>query len=793
MLCDRQFSATTGKPQADLIRASVIASRFGGRRVGGREPVRKLREHFNENAALRNDAFWAELAFMDEVSPSDDGRRRLRHAQHEGLAGHLTEADRPWIETALVDECRPERRTVALHAWIDAWIRRGRVETELDAIRADLKEHRLLGGILVERTAPSEPDEELKNMEREHECWERTQACREAQHLEDWQKWRDNLLANPDGAFSADERQTTVSGLYSWLSDYSQLSATEQTQDRFNQWNKDALTQVFSRDIADRAEKAFRAHWRATPPVLWSARPDDERGSIRYDWIHGLTGVSAEAATPGWTASLSPSEARTAVAYATIEMNGFAPFITDLAKSHPTEVEEVIGGEMSAELSVGGDHIHLSTLQNLTYSDLNLKQLLIPRLIAELKSWPTDLTVDTEPHWTRHLDSVLRILTETNEVIDRETVARECADRYEADSQGALALVWLKGLFQFDAIQGAQVLIRELEGGNAAGSVDRTIETFAALFGDRDAVAFEVEDPAQRAHLLGQLVQYAYAFVRPEDDQIHEGVYSPNVRDNAETTRAFLLSKLRDTPGPDARRVLLELADEDDFAHLADRLRFQARQRAAIDAEFPPFDLANVIALDTRHEAPPRDSNGLFTVMMDRLDDLAHDLAHDDFTNRPTLRGIGTELEMQRNLAREIRQRANGVYKVTREEEVADNKHPDIRLSVANRDLKTAIEVKIADNWTPTELKGALENQLAGQYLRHSNCTAGCLLLTYHGRKKWWVQPETRKRMTFSELVALLNDKARDIENESAHGVRIAVFGLDLTGPPLPRTRPGGS
>ena len=51
-------------------------------------------------------------------------------------------------------------------------------------------------------------------------------------------------------------------------------------------------------------------------------------------------------------ASLSPCEARTA-AYATIEIGGFAPFVADLASSHPAEVEEVIGGKVSAELSVG--------------------------------------------------------------------------------------------------------------------------------------------------------------------------------------------------------------------------------------------------------------------------------------------------------------------------------------------------------------------------------------------------------------------------------------------------------
>ena len=787
MLCHRQLSETAEMLDSDLIRASVIASRFGEGKPSGREPIRKLRAHFNMNAALRNDAFWAELAFMDEVSPSDD-LLRLHHAEEEGIAGSLTEADRSWLETALADECQPERRAVALHALIGLWYQRGQAATELDAIRAYLKGHRLLGQILEERTAPREPNERFEKIVRDRQRRTREEACREAQRLEKWREWRDELLADPDDAFSAEKWRATVSSLYSWL------GANEPTRNRFNRWDKEALVQAFRRDIADRAETAFRALWRIAPPVLWSARPSDEKSSIRPDWIHGLTGVSAEASNPGWTASLSSSEARTAAAYATIEINGFAPFITDLVKSHPTEVEEVMGGEVSAELRMDGDHSHLRTLQNLAYSDSSLKQILIPRLITELQSWPTDFTVDTEPHWAHHLDGALRILNEANDVAGRETIVRECADRYKAAPLGALALVWLKGLFQFDAARGAQVLIRSLEDGKAAGSADRAIKTFAALFGDRGAVAFEVMDLAQRARLLGQLVRYAYAFVRREDDQVHEGAYTPNTRDNAETARNFLLSMLLDTPGPDAWRVLLELADEDDFAHFADRLRFQARQRAALDAEFPPFDPADVIALDTRHEAPPRDRDGLFAVMMDRLDDLEHDLAHHDFTIRLTLRGIRKESEIQPFLARWFLDRANDAYVVTREEQVADGKHTDIRLSVVNGDLKAVVEVKIADNnWTLTDLEQALRKQLVGQYLRHSICKAGCLLLTYHGRKRNWVHPETRKRLTFPELVALLNDKARVIETDSMHDVRIAAFGLDLTDPPLASVHPGSS
>ena len=146
---------------------------------------------------------------------------------------------------------------------------------------------------------------------------------------------------------------------------------------------------------------------------------------------------------------------------------------------------------------------------------------------------------------------MLRILSEATDDADRAAIAQECASRYEANSLGALALAWLRGLFRFDSVRGARVLIRELDSGKDANSADRAIETLAALFGDdRSAVAFEVEDAARRAHLLGQLVRYAYAFVRREDDQVHEGVYTPNTRDHAQTARHFLLSMLLDTPDP---------------------------------------------------------------------------------------------------------------------------------------------------------------------------------------------------------------------------------------------------
>ena len=72
-----------------------------------------------------------------------------------------------------------------------------------------------------------------------------------------------------------------------------------------------------------------------------------------------------------------------------------------------------------------------------------------------------------------------------------------------------------------------------------------------------------------------------------------------------------------------------------------------------------------------------------------------------------------------------------------------------------------------------------------GQYLRHNTCKAGCLLLTYDGKKTYWIHPATKKHLKFIDLVAYLNEKARTLEVENLHKIRLTVFGLDLTDPTL--------
>lgn len=249
-------------------------------------------------------------------------------------------------------------------------------------------------------------------------------------------------MADPETAFAPDNLSQTVAHLYEWL------RKRTGGRNRYNVWNVDALRQAFGDDIATRATEAFRAHWRLEGPTLWSQRPAEERNSTPWKWIYGLCGLAAEASSPEWAARVTPGHARIAAAHATVELNGFPAWLKDLAAAHPAEVDAVLGSEITAELAVGADHSHLPTLQDVTYADHAVKRLFAPRLIVSLTAWPSKFPNDEAgQRWAHHLDQVVRILDESSTGQDRSTIAAECERRFVTDPIGALAQIWLRGLF----------------------------------------------------------------------------------------------------------------------------------------------------------------------------------------------------------------------------------------------------------------------------------------------------------------------------------------------------------
>jgi hypothetical protein len=778
LLCTRQLQSAHMEHGDQMIRASVIAHRFGFDSVGDAETMTSLRLQLNNCTARREAAFWHEVTLMDYLCPdADDWNRQYNVLQH-GTITNFKETDRPWLESALVNTQKPLFRSIALHGLLKIWAYQNRPSDYLVSLNNMVKDSVHLNELLSKNA-------QIPESNFQEDEWQVNARVRRAQNekndherLSEWVRWRDELIANPVRALLPANALNTLAAAHNWL------RTSQPTNSRWNVWNKKALVDVFGTSIADQLSKAFQDFWRTQKPQVWSQRQPEQRNSTSNYFLYGLSGLAAESETLNWATKLTSTDARLAVVYATLELNGFSDWLTEVAIAKPSEVIEVLGEELEFEISKCIEYEHLPTLQNLIYANVIIKNILSPKCVQLFLNWPTPQSTDEQicGHIARHINQLASYLNETVLDVDRAEISAHCRRKHELAGQKSVSLAWLEALFLFDFVQGVEMLESQF----LNSEYQFGIEALTRIFGDRNGFSFVSLDSPQRASALGKLVKKAYAHIKPEDDNHHDGIYTPNARDHAENARSHLLSLLFQTPGQAARDELLALALEPALSDASDRLRLLARERAAIDSEFSAFSTTDIASLDKSFEAPVYDRDGLFSVMVDRLDDLAHDVAHHDFTDRATLRCIGNEIEMQRTLALRLESISNGMYAVSREDEVADQKRTDIRLVAIRGGNKAAIEIKLADKrWTLADLEKSLRHQLVGQYLRHTDSKAGCLLLTYDGRRKFWIHGKTQKRFNFEEMIAYLNTVAANIEAEQSGTVRLTVVGLDLRDPPL--------
>jgi len=683
--------------------------------------------------------------------------------------------DLSWLYDDLVHRSAEADQRIALSAIVAVLQNARELQAKVDHLRLLVKDSRTLTEDLEAYIAPSPADTESRRMRSQLKAHNRRVAEREEKNKLSWLKFRDDLQKNPDqlrdprcvNSWAASE--VRLWHLTRWL----QRRTGAHDYNAPREWGK--LQEGFGGEVAEAYRDGMQCFWRATKPE----RPKRKKGgavTVKCSTILAFGAVGLEAAEdPEWTLRLSDGEAARAAQHGCLSEQGYPEWIEALIVSHPQVVLSVLIRCISREwLSPPpGRSDFLSRYSSPTFPvQPPVQQVLFQRLVGR------------EPRDLAKLDYALRIVKNLHldeaQIIKLVRVARRRFAQHVAAERNGHALRYLALLLLLDVNHAIDDLATWLADGNAQEGQSRAEDTLGALFDRHDPIISSALDHAS-VPTLERLLRLAYFYIRPEQDIVHEGVYSPGVRDNAESARNLILRAILDRPGPDAYRALRRIADGPEFALRAERFRELARGKAEHDAEPPAWNAAEVAGFERQHTAPVKTGTDLLRIVMSVLSDIQFQLKKGDVSSRPLLQRAKDEDEVQNWLVEQMNYRSRGRFNAYREAQVAGGNKPDVIVSSTAAQCEVGVEVKHGGKgWTLRQLEKALRLQLAQDYLKPPTRRDGIFLVTHHGQRRWR-DPESNRLMTFETLIRWLEGIAEMLVENDSGPIEVKCFGIDAS------------
>ena len=757
------------------LHASVLALRLHNREYSNDEVHEALHERLrnlsaDENARL----FWAKDSLVQSLHAIPDPWKRLAEVTlHDRFVELRAERDLDWIKGALGDTARSENdRGMLLEAAMRLAPHHEQWRDHVSGLKPLVTDQPSLLAAIDERLTPSEHDKELERWEKKEAEQKKQQERQDANDKASWiQFWRE-VAKRPESAFSSEHSWNTAWNLWRAMSHDGEDS-------RASGWNRRFIEEQFGRETADRLRCTLMNIWREDHPTLPSKRPEDKRDTYLVRWQLGLAALYAEAEDSSWATKLTEEEAKLAVRFAPIQLNGLPNWMESLVDVHPDAVDAILGNELSWELKRDPRaHDHSMLLQNISYAPEPVAKLFLPRL----REWlDEDGNAGDSGEGTERLRQVIGVMLKHGDEDTHAHVLAVARERLQDELPEKLAFVWLPTLMRVDPELGVSAFedrIRTVE----PGARSEAVKWFSVLFGDpHDAI--NLKTPVFTPQLLLRLLRLAYSHVRPGDDVEHEGVYSSDIRDYAERARNGIVNALFEAKGEEGWAAKMEMANDQLCAHFKDYILAVSEEHWAQEIDSVALDQAQAVELEKTSEAPASTNEAVFALMNDRLADL-NDLLLSDMSPRDVWAGITDEKGMRREIARELNHAANGLYKVDQEAVTADEKETDIRLRSVVSEHEAVIELKRADGRSARDLRNTIYDQLVNKYLAAENRRSGCLLVTLAKDRKW-KHPDNGTLIGPEELKSILRQEAKRVEEEMGGKVALSVHLLDLR-PRLP-------
>ena len=738
------------------------------------------------NPRLKRALLWADVAEARENDPQRGEVTRLWHVEpsFRGTLWHFGPNDLDWFYEDLATRPLLADRQVALSTILPILRSEEKLHAEADRLRQRIGGDAALLADLDWYLAP--PKEDERDIRRRQEKSERKREWeeQERQKKESWLAFREELLANPgvlsNPALLSDWAKGSfrLHNLTNWLRRRVGRSDTGHIQWRL-------LEEGFGRRVAEGYRDGMKILWRITPPERPKSNKDGST-TTKHTTDLSLAGLEIEAGeAPDWASRLTEAEAQRAMEHACLSKYGYPDWLDDFVAQHPVVALPILEKRLREEWR-GGRGDYAPFLSHHHHSNRPIPAL-IRALLLEL------LTGKASKHG-KAMDDILAILPrlEPNEA-ERKRIAHLARRRFRAakkahDNETALRNLAL--LFLTDVKSTTKDLVDWLDDaleGAPPTSHNKHAETCLGRLFDQHhhhSLARGVLDDAP-VLCLEKLVQLVYRHVRREDDEKHEGVHTPNVRDYAQDARNAILTALLDRPGPEAYAAIRRLATDKSFfgEYFSTHLSERAHARAEQDAEPSPWKPSEVLTFEREYTAPVQSGDDLLRVVLDVLSDIQAGFhGKSDASSRAVLQRAETEKEVQEWLLEQMNLRSKDRYHAHRETEVSQRNRTDIIVSSTAAKVEVVIEIKHGGKaWSGRALKAALEKQLTGKYLNPRERRQGILLITHHG-KKGWQHPDTRKRLGFGGLIEYLQKIANSTEKNRYGPVQVRVFGLDASG-----------
>lgn len=617
--------------------------------------------------------------------------------------------------------------------------------------------------------------ETVRRHKKEHAEYLLRQGKKEEREKQQRANWVEELRANKELVRTPSEIEPgeIINHQY-WL--MLELHDRGSVTDRSEFANWQALIPEFGEGVAQEYRDAALTHWRQYIPPLGSE--GGKSNSVPWSLIFGMVGLEIEAdEITQFPANLTTEEARLALRYITWQLNGFPAWFERMYRAFPALVAEAVIKELLWELNhTSSDEPMHYILHDLVYYAPWMHARIAPAILEWVEANPSKIHACR--HYCLHIlvnggTDAARLAELANQQIAQATdlnlIGWWYALRVDCAPESGIPELerWLSDLDDDAATSAAQVFVTTLMGGSG-------LRESGSKFGYYQTVEH-----------LKSLYVLAYRYIRVEDDinRTEGGVYSPQLRDDAQDARGGLFKLLSEIPGKATYTVIEQLIHEHPDPNRRPWMAKQAYKRAEEDGDLEPWSAEQVNAFDKSQTIKPATHHQLFDLAVHRLQDLKNWLERGNDSPWRTWRRVDGETEMRTLIAGWLNQHCRDQYTTAQEPELANSQRMDIWLQNTNVRSPVPIELKLLDKgWSGPDLCERLRNQLAGDYLREESAGCGVMLLVWQGNiaaKRWMIGAH---RVELSELASALKGYWQGISADfpGVDGIEVVVIDLTL-------------